>query len=338
MRILHVREVANVGSTLVQGLRVRGHEAELMPARAAGGAYPFLVKGLFLPHRLGEAIRINRYVHQGNFDVVHIHVAYMGWLGILGGYPYLLHTHGHDIRANLSHPLMGWFTRRALERAVRVFYATPDLAPVAKSVREDAVFIPNPVNTDRFRPLERAANERPRVLLISRLEPIKGISLAFRVVEEVKRRLPQVEVDTFAWGPLYRKFRACDRVRFIPTVPYSQMADLINRYDMVLGQFSLGILSMSELEAMACGKPVVSYFKYLEAYDAPPPLISGRHPEELADNMTALLEDSSARKELGESGRSWVEDHHDYLKVARMLEEHYMQRELAFSGQGVNRG
>jgi glycosyltransferase involved in cell wall biosynthesis len=322
VRIVHVRDVANVASTLVEGLRAEGHEAELLRIEAAGGRLPLPLKALFLPARLIEGARANRAIKRGRYDIVHIHVAYMGWLGIIGRYPYVLHTHGQDTRANLRHPLKSWITRRALEKARLVFYSTPDLGPVVHPVRPDAVFLPNPVDTERFRPSGKPPGERPRVLIMSRLDRIKGIDKALAVAARLRALVPDVHVDAFAWGEMQDEVRDAG-VNLVPTVPYDEMPDLLNRYHVAIGQFHLGILSMSELEAMACGVPLVGEFRYPDVYDAQPPLIADDDPEGIAQQIAALLRDYDALSARAEEGRAWTVTHHDYLHVTRALLEHY---------------
>src|SRR3990170_3212987 len=109
MRIIHVREVANVASTLVEGLQRLGHEAEVRPMRMRRSDGALEVTGV--PSRIIEASRINRYIRRGRFDVVHIHWAYMGWMAIAGRYPYFLHCHGFDLTRNLKWPILGWLSR-----------------------------------------------------------------------------------------------------------------------------------------------------------------------------------------------------------------------------------
>ncbi len=114
-------------------------------------------------------------------------------------------------------------------------------------------------------------------------------------------------------------------LNLIPRVPYGDMPALLGRYDIVMGQFKLGALGMSELEAMACGKPVLSFFNYPQAYDEPPPIFSTRDAEEGAEMLARLVEDQQLRKEAGEKGRAWVEKHHEYVNVAKFVEGRYRQ-------------
>ena len=325
MKIIHVREISNVAATLVDGLRRLGHDVQFEPMRTHRHEASVASRALGLPERLREAIRINRVIRKGGFQAVHLHWAYMGWMGIAGRYPYFVHCHGSDLRRNLSWAGLGWATRRSLRGARRVFYSTPDLKRLAAGVRPDSVFIPNPINTEVFRPLERPRGDGVKVLLMSRFEPVKGPETALAIVREVKRSHPCVQVDAFDWGVSVAEFADPELVRLIPTVPYAEMPALLASYDIVVGQFGLGILSMLELEAMACGRPLVGYFRYPEVYDEPPPMLSTRDVREGSRLLAGLVEDAQAREQLGETARAWVEERHDYLKVARLVEGYYQE-------------
>jgi len=325
MKIIHVREISNVAATLVDGLRRLGHDVQFEPMRLHRHEASVASRAVLLPNRLREALRINRLIRNGGFQAVHLHWAYMGWMGMLGRYPYFVHCHGSDLRRNLGWPGLGWLTRRSLRSARRVFYSTPDLKSLAVRVRPDSVFVPNPIDTEVFRPPERKREDSPKVLLMSRFEPVKGPETALAIVRELKRTHPCVEVHAFNWGVSVAQFADPELVRLIPTVPYGKMPQLLAGYDIVVGQFGLGILSMSELEAMACGRPLVGYFRYPEVYDEPPPMLSTRDVQEGARLLAGLVEDVPAREQLGESARAWVEKRHDHLTVARLVEGYYLE-------------
>jgi len=132
-------------------------------------------------------------------------------------------------------------------------------------------------------------------------------------------------VDAFEWGVARPEPEDAAALNLMKRVPYEEMPELLAGYDAVIGQFKLGILSMSELEAMACGKPVVSFFDYPQVYDEPPPVFSTRDPREGAEMLANLLQDERARREAGEKSRAWVEEHHGHVEIARLVERHYRE-------------
>ena len=107
MRIAEINDIASVASDLAAGLRARGHEVTLIRPRLVGGGLPWMVKPVVGPVRAVEWAQIIREVHEGHFDMVHIHYAYLGMLGVLGKFPYILHCHGSDVREiTLRQPFM----------------------------------------------------------------------------------------------------------------------------------------------------------------------------------------------------------------------------------------
>ena len=323
MRILHINDVANVASTLVAGLNRLGHQAELRRLRLPASRRGTALKILALPARLAEWAAVNREVRAGHYDVVHIHYAYLGWLGILGRYPYLLHCHGTDVRQGLYDPLRRPLVIQSLRRARRVFFSTPDLAQHVRPIRPEAIFLPNPIATDHFRPLAKGEEGPPRILLISQLSPVKKVCVAFEALRQVLAAHPGIQVTALDYGPERALYHGTPGVAFVPPVPHEAMPRLINDHDIIIGQFGIGSMGMAELESMACGKPVICHFTYGDWYPEPPPLFATDQPAQVAAYLAALLEDPALRRQRGEAGRAWVERYHSYLSVAQRLAEIY---------------
>ena len=338
MKIAHVNDIAHVSITLAEGLRLRGHEVEVFRLELAGGKLPTWTKVLMLPWRGAEIHNLNRKIRAGGFDVVHIHFAYLGWAGILGRYPYVLHCHGTDVRRNLNQFYQRPFIVQSLQQATQVFFSTPDLAEHILPLRPDAVWFPNPTNTHRFCPGGNTkAATHPRVLFISALSRIKGVERAFQVIDLLQKQMPEVEIAVMGFGDQLPRYRNWPGINILNRMPYDAMPTLIQSYDVVVGQLRLGIVSMSEQEAMACGKPVVGEFKYPEVYDVSPPILTGDTPEELAGQVVRLLNDDAARQAAGHRAREWVVTHHDYCMVAGLLESFY-ESNTQLGTKGKHRG
>ena len=323
MHILHLNDVANVGATLVVGLIHLGHVAELRRLRLVAGRRSTLTKMLALPARLKEMATVNRQVKANPYEIVHIHFAYLGWLGIAGRYPYFLHCHGSDIRHGLRDPIRRWPVIQSLKRAQTFFFVTPDLAPLVRSIRPDAVFLPNPVNIDRFHPSAGSENRPLRVLIVSALHPAKRVEVAFEAVRLLLVQHPEVQVTAIDWGPERKHYLGMPGVTFTAPVPYASMPALIHSHDIIIGQFGIGSMGMAELESLACGKPVVSFFEQADWYPEPPPVFSTNQPLQAAEYLATLVKNPVLRRERGEQGWDWVQQYHGYITVAQQLEQFY---------------
>ncbi len=325
MRIFHIHDIANVGSTLVAGLRQIGYEAELCRLNLAAPHGSILTKLLVSPLRLQEMLRVNQAVRRGRYDVVHIHFAYLGWLGILGRYPYFLHCHGSDIRRDMKDWRRRWFIEKSLQRAQKVFFATPDLANLIYPLRPDAVFLPNPVNTDQFHPQAIQTQPQVKILLGSAFYTVKGIELAMTGLQEVIRQYPEIEVTAFATGPEYPRYQGTSGVHFIPPVTHDEMPTLYHTHNFIIGQFKIGSLGMVELESMACGKPVICHYVDNELYTSSPPILNAQTATQITEKIAYLLKNRAELDTLGQKGRSWVLETHDYRLIASHLVALYQQ-------------
>jgi len=336
MRVLHVNDCAFVAANLVEGLKALGVEAEVF--QPTKGTYRGLrrtnrIERAVLPlTRTVEAFHLRRYVQRRRFDIVHVHYARFAYMTLLTGLPYVLHLHGGDLYCDLHRPGLRQLTLLAIRKARQVFYSTPDLGNIAKSIREDAIFLPNPVRLESFTPASLPENHQ--VLSLSRLNARKGIDQILRIVELVWTVRPEVKVAMFNFGDacaqaqhFIEKHRRSTHLTLLSPVPHQDMPALINASSIILGQQSsrIGALGVSEIEAMACAKPVVCYYAYPEAYPEPPPILVSHTPEEGRDHILRLLDDAELRRKIGEQARQWVQAYHGVDQVSRRLLEYYRE-------------
>jgi glycosyltransferase involved in cell wall biosynthesis len=307
-----------VASEIGAGLRARGHEVTLFHPRLVGANLHPQVKPVTAPIRALDWLDLIRRIRQGNFDLVHIHYAYLGNVGALGGFPYILHCHGTDLRGGtlVTRPLI----RNALREARHVFYSTPDLGAYIAPVRSDGEFLPNPIDTNQFRCIT-PASRRPTAFICCALTDVKGAGRLLNACKRLAADRPDIRITAIGGGDYTQAFQALPNVTIIARQPRWKLPALFNQHGIVIGQVKLGSAGMAELEAMACGRPVVTWFNELHAYADVPPYVTAVDGFDIASAVANLVDQPELRDELGQRGRAWVAEHHSLAEVVTRVEE-----------------
>ncbi len=317
MRIAEINDIASVASEIGAGLEARGHAVDYYYLRLVGARLHPNVKPVTGPIRALDWLDIIRRIRAGRYDLVHIHYAYLGNIGALGGFPYILHCHGTDLRGGtlVTRPLIA----NAIRQARHVFYSTPDLAAWVLPLRPDAEFLPNPVDTRLFAPATPPSAHRSAWVACA-LTKVKGAERILRACRLLAERAPDLPVDAFGGGEFTQAFRALPNVTLYARHPRSRLPQIIDEHGIVIGQARLGSVGMAELEAMACGRPVVAWFNERGGCSEPPPILSAVDGDDIARVVERLANDPAARDRLGAAGRAWVERHHGVERVVDRVE------------------
>jgi len=193
----------------------------------------------------------------------------------LGKRPLIGHAHGSDLRSGLKHPLLKRIVQYDLKRCDRVLVSTPDILGIAKMFREDAEYLPNPVDTRLFYPKPMPERDgRLRVLIASNSDwKVKGTDMAIRALSKIK---DEVEVSIIRYGKDFDKTVELARslglnLHVLEKVSHEEIREYYWSNDIIIDRFKLGSLGMVSLEAIACGRPVVTFVssEYVEYKDFP---------------------------------------------------------------------
>jgi len=319
-RIAVVNDVAGVGSIQARVLREAGYTVDFIDVPKPGATLPLYAKILILPLRLAGYVPIIRRLRRTPYAWLHIHFLSYGFLGVLAGKPFYLHAHGHDAHTNLRRPLIGWLSRFAMRRARAIFYVTPDLARFLGDFGDRSYLLPNPLEPSFFEGVT-APTRLEKLLLFTRLYPIKAPEVAFAATPELSKLASLAAV---AWGPLTDRFREKYGrfVEFHERVPHEEMPAVIDRFDAVIGQMRLGILSLSELEAMARGRVVFMRLDTSLYPDDTPPVANVDDAASLVAAVRRLQNDPALMARLAAEGRMWIARHHtaeSHLRVLRSV-------------------
>ena len=224
-------------------------------------------------------------------------------------------------------------------------------ALITEGVQADRItVIPAGLDCETFKPTEKdqhfakTLNLSPdsiRILFVGRLVPEKGIFDLLEAFSTLLQSTQKVELMVVGSGTpsmqaqinkLIADLKIGDKVKFLGSIPYSNMAQIHNLVDIfclpsVPTKIWAEQFGYSLVEAMACGKPVVSTF-------------SGSIPEVVKDRSTGILVqpndrtglknalqelilDKQERETFGRNAREWALQQFEANKVAEQLAKVY---------------
>jgi glycosyltransferase involved in cell wall biosynthesis len=155
-----------------------------------------------------------------------------------------------------------------------------------------------------------------------------ALDLVQAVMPAVWAERPQVQVWLVGKDPpaVLRALATDSRVTVTGTVP--DLRPYVGRAAVAVTPLRYGVgIQNKVLEAMAMATPVVTTPGTCRALTAEPGthLLIGHSPAELAGSILSLLADDQRREALGQAGRRYVQDYHDWDGIAGRLVAVYQQ-------------
>jgi glycosyltransferase involved in cell wall biosynthesis len=296
-----------------------------------------------------------------SYDVVEApeHLAAGLFHGITGEVPLVVKLHTphskfvaekyHGVLPTLDNQLICLFERITMLLADSLCSPSVDLA---KFVSRDLNIEPqcistvrNPVDIDRFCPDGAKAiadHSKLTVLFVGRLEPRKGVQYLVDAIPAIYAKHQNVQfvfvgadTNTAAGGgsmlaELKRRLNGTGYapcVSFVPHVPLDQIPDFYRSADICVVPSLYENAPYTCIEAMACGKPVVT-----TSAGGSGEYVADRHTglvvpaasaEALSDAVAFLVKQQHLRQEFGANARSFVTTNLDRRRIAREMEELY---------------
>ena len=249
------------------------------------------------------------------------------WLARQQG-PLVVWFHSEVLRPRWKYRLLYRpFLRRVLARASRIVVSSPHLATYAAELQpfaDKCVVIPFGIDRERLEvtpeiarrvaELQSAGGGR-RLLFIGRLVPYKGVEVLLRAM---------ADVDATAWligdGPLRQPLESeaarlgvADRVQFLGPLSDAEVVAHLHACDVfVLPSVTHAeTFGMVQLEAMTCGKPVVSTnlrsgVPWVNRHEETGLVVEPGDADGLAAALKRLLNDAALRERMGVAGRARV--------------------------------
>nr|WP_206325541.1 MULTISPECIES: glycosyltransferase family 4 protein [unclassified Streptomyces] len=291
---------------------------------SAGRAVPVSYNGSVARLSFGflSAARVRRWLHDGTFDVVHIHEPTSPSLGLLtcwaaqGPIVATFHTSNPRSRAMLAaYPIL----QPALEKiSARIAVSEYARRTLVEHLGGDAVVIPNGVDVDFFAGAEPKAEWQGETLgFIGRIdEPRKGLPVLIKALPRILTERPGARLlvagrgdEEEAVATLPPEMRS--RVEFLGMVSDEDKARLLRSVDVYVapntGGESFGIILV---EALSAGAPVLAAdldaFAQVLDQGAAGELFANEDADALADAAIRLLGDPARRAELSTRGSAHV--------------------------------
>jgi len=231
--------------------------------------------------------------------------------------------------------------KKLLRRSDEVILVNGDLSEALKARYEynrNFHDVPNVVDADFFRP-GACPSGRPNVLYVGRLGYGKGLGDLIRSAREVVSKYPGITYFVIGAGPLKpglikdvhslglgRSFQFLGEIKDPRVIRgYYQDASAV-----LIPSFSEGC-PMVLLEAMACGKPIVTtaagFGRHLLRNGENAILVPPKSPSELARATLQLLSSPGLGKKIGEAARRTAVEAFDLKAHTDQMEEIYRRAE-----------
>ncbi|MFE5739603.1 glycosyltransferase family 4 protein [Streptomyces celluloflavus] len=324
----HVRDLAEHLIRLghdVSVLAPADDETPLPPyVVSAGRAVPVPYNGSVARLNFGflSAARVRRWLHDGAFDVIHIHEPGTPSVGLLACWaaqgPIVATFHTSNPRSRFmiaAYPIL----QPALEKiSARIAVSEYARRTLVEHLGGDAVVIPNGVDVDFFAGAEPKAEWQGRTIgFIGRIdEPRKGLPVLMKALPRILAEVPGARLlvagrgdEEEAVATLPAELRS--RVEFLGMVSDEDKARLLRSVDVYVapntGGESFGIILV---EALSAGAPVLASdldaFAQVLDQGAAGELFANEDAEALATAAVRLLGDPVRLAELRERGSKHV--------------------------------
>jgi glycosyltransferase involved in cell wall biosynthesis len=298
MKVVMINDAASVGETLLKYMPADIEKCHIKRSRR------FWSKTFGLAFKI---LRVKGDIFHVNYLLQDCYIA-----SRLGKKPLIGHAHGSDLRTVLNHTVWSRTVRHNLKHCNKIIVSTPDVLNIAKRYREDAEYLPNPVDAELFHPKPTVhKGKKKRVLIASDSNwRVKGTDIAIKALSKIKE---EVEVRIVQHGKDFEKTKALSAslglsLKVLPKSPHEKLNLYYWDADLVIDRFALGSLGMVSLEAIACGRPALAW-------------VSSEYPENNDFPLRDLKEEEAIASTISDLSPDLWEKEYKFLKIHHNIKD-----------------
>jgi sugar transferase (PEP-CTERM/EpsH1 system associated) len=184
----------------------------------------------------------------------------------------------------------------------------------------------NGVDLDYFRPDDAIKREKATLVISGKMSYHANVTMVMHFVEHIMpsiwARRPETRLLVVGKDPRKEILSLANHPNITVTGTVKDLPPYLQRATIAVTPIAYGVgIQNKVLEAMGCATPVVTTPQAVSALE----VSQGEHvlvaeePEEFAAKVSSLLDDPQRRRQLGESGRRYVEEHHRWDRIADQL-------------------
>lgn len=332
LKVIHgMSEVAGQGIYTVKGLRSNGVDADMSVWRKNPSGYDVDIdlhighNKVMYPVYFLKMWSFARKA-QKKYNVLHAHYGYslmpFNWdinKDLKLGIKIFAEFHGSELRHVFNDVQYKYYNvypnkeniltqrkrlKRLLGGATGIILHDAELIPHLPDTDVPIYIVPLRVDISKFEPVYiEKKRVKPIIVHAPSKRSTKGTEEILKILDNIDREFELILVEGKTQDEAF---------------------ELYKKADIIIDQVSVGSYGVFAIEAMALGKPVITYIsdEMKATFPTSLPIVSAGF-EDMKETIENLIDDFELRKKLGKAGREYVERYHDTYKVTKYLKDIY---------------
>lgn len=315
----------------------------------SGGLFFGRIKYLFLAYR-----KIKKLIKEKKIEIIHTHDLYpdgLLYLFLPKKFPKILTEHSSNYLNWYEYKFLRPFLYWVMNKADFVFGPSKELVYKFRNTgipKNKSKFISNAVDDKKFRPdikISKRFKEKygietgEKIILIPRrLEPKNGVIYGVKAMPEIIKEFPNCKCIVVGGGweeerekmmKEIKREKMMKNIIFTGNVPNTQMPFFYSISDVVLLPSLQEATSISGLEAMSCGKPLVGTniggIPYIIEDKKTGFLVEPKNPKEISKIIIKLFKDPLNSKKVGQNAREIIEKRFSWEIITKEFYKIYVK-------------